>query len=158
MLFRSIKDDIYEGLSAILTVRLAEPQFEGQTKEVLGTPAVTRIVAQVVTKELNDWFNNPPRGDKQATKLVLEKIANAMRARVSARHQRDVQRRKTALESSTLPAKLRDCRGDDLERTELFIVEGESALGTAKDARNSDRKSTRLNSSHSQQSRMPSSA
>ena len=133
-----IKDDIYEGLSAILTVRLAEPQFEGQTKEVLGTPAVTRIVAQVVTKELNEWFNNPPRGDKQATKLVLEKIANAMRARVSARHQRDVQRRKTALESSTLPAKLRDCRGDDLERTELFIVEGESALGTAKDARNSE--------------------
>ena len=87
---------------------------------------------------LNEWFNNPPRGDKQATKLVLEKIANAMRARVSARHQRDVQRRKTALESSTLPAKLRDCRGDDLERTELFIVEGESALGTAKDARNSE--------------------
>jgi DNA gyrase subunit B len=132
------KDDIYEGLTAIVTVRLAEPQFEGQTKEVLGTPAVTRIVAQVVTKELNDWFNNPPRGDKQATKLVLEKVANAMRARVSARHQRDVQRRKTALESSTLPAKLRDCRGDDIERTELFIVEGESALGTAKDARNSE--------------------
>jgi DNA gyrase subunit B len=132
------KDDIYEGLTAVVTVRLAEPQFEGQTKEVLGTPAVSRIVAQVVTKELNAWLNNPPRGDKQATKLVLEKVANAMRARVSARQQRDVQRRKTALESSTLPAKLRDCRGDDVERTELFIVEGESALGTAKDARNSE--------------------
>lgn len=133
-----LKDDIYEGLTAVVTVRLAEPQFEGQTKEVLGTPAVTKIVTQVVAKELADWFNNPPRGDKQATKLVLEKIANAMRARVSARHQRDVQRRKTALESSSLPAKLRDCRGDDIERTELFIVEGESALGTAKDARNSE--------------------
>ncbi len=133
-----LKDDIYEGLTGVVTVRLAEPQFEGQTKEVLGTPAVTKIVSQVVAKELADWFNNPPRGDKQATKLVLEKIANAMRARVSARHQRDVQRRKTALESSSLPAKLRDCRGDDIEKTELFIVEGESALGTAKDARNSE--------------------
>ena len=132
------KEDILEGLTAVITVRLAEPQFEGQTKEVLGTPAATRIVAAVVTKELNDWLSNPPRGDKQATKLVLDKIANAMRARVSARHQRDVQRRKTALESSSLPAKLRDCRGDDVERTELFIVEGESALGTAKDARNSE--------------------
>lgn len=132
------KEDILEGLTTVITVRLAEPQFEGQTKEVLGTPAATRIVAAVVTKELNNWLNNPPRGDKQATKLVLDKIANAMRARVSARQQRDVQRRKTALESSSLPAKLRDCRGDDVERTELFIVEGESALGTAKDARNSE--------------------
>lgn len=132
------KDDILEGLTAIVTVRLAEPQFEGQTKEVLGTPAATKIVASVVTQELTNWFTNPPRGEKQATKTVLDKIANAMRARVSARHQRDVQRRKTALESSTLPAKLRDCRGNDVERTELFIVEGESALGTAKDARNSE--------------------
>ncbi|MEY4323496.1 MAG: hypothetical protein RL410_1277 [Actinomycetota bacterium] len=132
------KDDLLEGLTAVITVRVAEPQFEGQTKEILGTPAATRIVSAVVTKELNNWFDNPPRGDKQATKTVLEKIGNAMRARVSARHQRDVQRRKTALESSTLPSKLRDCRGDDVERTELFIVEGESALGTAKDARNSE--------------------
>ena len=132
------KDDILEGLTAVVTVRLAEPQFEGQTKEVLGTPAATKIVATVVSDELTRWFTNPPRGEKQATKTVLEKVANAMRARVSARHQRDVQRRKTALESSTLPAKLRDCRGLDLESTELFIVEGESALGTAKDARNSE--------------------
>ena len=132
------KEDIYEGLTAIVTVRLAEPQFEGQTKEILGTPAASRIVASVLSSELSAWFTNPPRGDKQATKTVLEKIANAMRARVSARHQRDVQRRKTALESSSLPAKLRDCRGDDVTRTELFIVEGESALGTAKDARNSE--------------------
>lgn len=132
------KDDILEGLTAILTVRLAEPQFEGQTKEILGTPAATRIVSAIVTKELTKWFANPPRGDKQAAKNIQEKVANAMRARFAARHHRDVQRRKTALESSTLPAKLRDCRGDDVERTELFIVEGESALGTAKDARNSE--------------------
>ncbi|MEY2673180.1 MAG: hypothetical protein RL228_1024 [Actinomycetota bacterium] len=132
------KDDILEGFTSILTVRLAEPQFEGQTKEILGTPAATRIVSAIVAKELAKWFANPPRGDKQAAKTIQEKIANAMRARFAARHHRDVQRRKTALESSTLPAKLRDCRGDDVERTELFIVEGESALGTAKDARNSE--------------------
>ncbi|MEY3696979.1 MAG: hypothetical protein RJA41_629, partial [Actinomycetota bacterium] len=132
------KDDILEGFVSILTVRLAEPQFEGQTKEILGTPAATRIVAAIVAKELAKWFANPPRGDKQSAKIIQEKIANAMRARFAARHHRDVQRRKTALESSTLPAKLRDCRGDDVERTELFIVEGESALGTAKDARNSE--------------------
>ena len=132
------KDDILEGFTAILTVRLAEPQFEGQTKEILGTPAATRIVSSIVAKELAKWFANPPRGDKQTAKTIQEKIANAMRARFAARHHRDVQRRKTALESSTLPAKLRDCRGDDVERTELFIVEGESALGTAKDARNSE--------------------
>ena len=132
------KDDVLEGMTAIVTVRLPEPQFEGQTKEVLGTPAASRIVAHVVQKELTQWFTNPPRGDKQYTKLALEKVANAMRTRVAARAHRDVQRRKTALESSALPAKLRDCRSDDVEKTELFIVEGDSALGTAKDARNSE--------------------
>ncbi len=132
------KDDVLEGMTAVVTVRLPEPQFEGQTKEVLGTPAATRIVAAVVQRELTNWFTTPPRGDKQSTKLALEKVANAMRTRVAARAHRDVQRRKTALESSALPAKLRDCRSDDVARTELFIVEGDSALGTAKDARNSE--------------------
>jgi len=132
------KEDIGEGLTAIVTVRLAEPQFEGQTKEVLGTPAATRIVSHVVSKELTAWFTSPPRGDKQATKAVLDKIANAARARVAARTHRDVQRRKNALESSALPAKLADCRSDDVGRSELFIVEGDSALGTAKLARNAE--------------------
>ena len=132
------KDDAVEGLTAVVTVRVAEPQFEGQTKEILGTPAASRIVANVVTKELGRWFTSPPRGDKAATKALLEKSANAMRARVAARAHRDTQRRKTALETSALPAKLVDCRSDDVERTELFIVEGDSALGTAKSARNSD--------------------
>ena len=132
------KDDVFEGLTTVVAVRLAEPQFEGQTKEILGTPAATRIVANVVTKELTKWFTTPPRGDKPATKAVLEKAANAMRARVSARAHRDTQRRKTALESSALPAKLVDCRSDAVEHSELFIVEGDSALGTAKTARNSD--------------------
>lgn len=132
------KDDVFEGLTAVVAVRLAEPQFEGQTKEILGTPAASRIVSAVVSKELAKWFTAPPRGEKAATKAVLDKAANAMRARVSARAHRDTQRRKTALESSALPAKLVDCRSDDVEHSELFIVEGDSALGTAKSARNSD--------------------
>ncbi|CAB4673819.1 unannotated protein [freshwater metagenome] len=132
------KDDVFEGLTTVVAVRLAEPQFEGQTKEILGTPAATRIVGNVVAKELTKWFTTPPRGDKAATKAVLEKAANAMRARISARAHRDTQRRKTALESSALPAKLVDCRSDQVEHSELFIVEGDSALGTAKTARNSD--------------------
>jgi DNA gyrase subunit B len=131
------KDDVLEGLVCVVAVRLAEPQFEGQTKEILGTPAASRIVGNVVTKELTAWFTNPPRGDKATAKAILDKIANAMRTRVAARAHRDTQRRKTALESSALPAKLVDCRSDDIETTELFIVEGDSALGTAKTARDS---------------------
>ncbi len=132
------KDDVLEGMTAVVAVRLAEPQFEGQTKEILGTPAASRIVTGVVTKELTAWLTNPPRGDKAVVRAALEKVANAMRARVAARAHRDVQRRKTALESSALPAKLVDCRTADVERSELFIVEGDSALGTAKMARNSE--------------------
>jgi DNA gyrase subunit B len=132
------KEDVQEGLTAVVTVRVAEPQFEGQTKEILGTPAATKIVNTVLTKELSNWFTNPPRGAKPATRIVLEKIANASRARLAARQHRDTQRRKTALESSSLPAKLKDCRSEDTELTELFIVEGDSALGTAKTARNSE--------------------
>ncbi len=132
------KDDCAEGLTSVITIRLAEPQFEGQTKEVLGTPAASRIVGNVVAKELGHWFTSPPRGEKAAAKAVLEKIANAMRARVSARAHRDTQRRKSALESSALPAKLVDCRSDDVGSSELFIVEGDSALGTAKTARSAD--------------------
>ncbi|MBI1376486.1 MAG: DNA gyrase subunit B [Frankiales bacterium] len=133
-----VKDDIVEGLTAVVTVRLAEPQFEGQTKEVLGTPAASRIVAHVVGKELGHWFASPPRGDKAIAKSVLEKVAGAARTRIAARAHRDVQRRKNALESSALPAKLADCRSDDVARSELFIVEGDSALGTAKLARNAE--------------------
>ena len=133
-----VKDDIVEGLTAIVTVRLSEPQFEGQTKEVLGTPAATRIVAGVVSKELAGWIQSPPRGDKLVVKAMLDKVASAARTRIAARTHRDVQRRKNALESSALPAKLADCRSDDVARSELFIVEGDSALGTAKLARNAE--------------------
>lgn len=132
------KEDVQEGMTAVVTVRVAEPQFEGQTKEVLGTPAATKIVNSVISKELTSWFTNPPRGAKPTTKLILEKILNASRTRIAARTHRDTQRRKTALEASTLPAKLKDCRSEDPNLTELFIVEGDSALGTAKSARNSE--------------------
>jgi DNA gyrase subunit B len=133
-----IKDDIVEGLTAVVTVRMQEPQFEGQTKEVLGTPAVTKIVQQVVSDELKKFFTTTKRIDKANGLLILEKVANASRTRISARTHKELQRRKNALESSSLPAKLSDCRSEDVSRTELFIVEGESALGTTKAARNSE--------------------
>ncbi|MEV4563961.1 DNA topoisomerase IV subunit B [Nonomuraea sp. NPDC049419] len=132
------KDDISEGLTGVVTVRVPEPQFEGQTKEVLGTSAATRIVSHVVSRELKELFTNPPRGYKQPLRAVLEKIVAAAKARIAAREHRDNQRRKSALENSALPAKLVDCRSDAVDRSELFIVEGDSALGTAKLARDSE--------------------
>ncbi len=132
------KDDVMEGLTAVVTVRLAEPQFEGQTKEVLGTPAASRIVARIVATELKRFLTSTRRGEKAQARAVLEKVVSAARTRVAARQQRDTQRRKNALESSALPAKLADCRSNDVERSELFIVEGDSALGTAKLARDSE--------------------
>ena len=133
-----VKDDVLEGLTAVVTVRLAEPQFEGQTKEVLGTAAATSIVASVVGRELKAALTNPKRGGKAQARAILDKVASAARTRVAARQHKELQRRKNALETSSLPAKLADCRSDDVERSELFIVEGDSALGTAKLARNSE--------------------
>nr|WP_091493960.1 DNA topoisomerase IV subunit B [Microbacterium pygmaeum] len=132
------KDDILAGLTAVLTVRVAEPQFEGQTKEILGTPAVRQIVANVLTRELTARFTSSKRDDKAQTSLLLDKVVSEMKARISARTHKETQRRKNALESSSLPVKLVDCRSSDVEQSELFIVEGNSALGTAKDARNSE--------------------
>jgi DNA gyrase subunit B len=132
-----IKEDVLEGVVAVVSIRVPEPQFEGQTKEVLGTPAATRIVGQVVSQQLKQYFENPPRGAKQQARAVLEKVVSAAKARIAAREHRDNQRRKSALASSSLPAKLVDCRSAD-DRSELFIVEGDSALGTAKMARNSE--------------------
>jgi DNA gyrase subunit B len=133
-----VKDDALEGLTAVVTVRLAEPQFEGQTKEVLGTSAANRIVANVIAKELKEFLTSTKRDAKAQARAVLEKAVAAARTRIAARQHKDAQRRKTALESSSLPAKLADCRSDDVDRSELFIVEGDSALGTAKLARNSE--------------------
>jgi DNA gyrase subunit B len=131
------KEDAIEGLVAIVSVRLPEPQFEGQTKEVLGTPAVTKIVQQVVSAQLAGYLESSSRKTKQQARAVLEKVISAAKARIAAREHRDNQRRKSALASSSLPAKLVDCRSAD-DRSELFIVEGDSALGTAKLARDSE--------------------
>ncbi|MEU6308530.1 DNA gyrase/topoisomerase IV subunit B [Streptomyces chartreusis] len=133
-----VKDDALEGLTAVVTVRLAEPQFEGQTKEVLGTSAARRIVNTVIAKELKAFLTSTKRDAAAQARVVLEKAVAAARTRIAARQHKDAQRRKTALESSSLPAKLADCRSDDVDRSELFIVEGDSALGTAKLARNSE--------------------
>jgi len=133
-----IRDDVLEGLTAIITVRLSEPQFEGQTKEVLGTSAAARIVSSVVASQLKALFSSSKRNEKAMARAVLDKVAAAARTRISARAHKELQRRKNALETSSLPAKLSDCRSDDVVRTELFIVEGDSALGTAKQARNSE--------------------
>jgi DNA gyrase subunit B len=132
-----IKEDVLEGLTAIISLRLPEPQFEGQTKEVLGTPAATKIVGDVVSAELGNFLEGRVRGSKQQARAVLDKVISAARTRIAAREHRENQRRRSALASSALPAKLVDCRSAD-DRTELFIVEGDSALGTAKNARDSE--------------------
>ena len=132
------KDDILAGLTAVLTVRLPEPQFEGQTKEILGTPAVRTIVANVVATAMAEKYASPKRTDKDQAALVLDKVVAEMKSRVSARAHKETQRRKNALESSSLPAKLVDCRSNDVANSELFIVEGDSALGTAKLGRDSE--------------------
>jgi DNA gyrase subunit B len=133
-----IKDDVLEGLTAVVTVRLAEPQFEGQTKEILGTPAARTVVRKVVAAELKKVLTSTKAADKAVAKRVMEKVYGAAKTRLTLRQQKETQRRKNALESSSLPAKLADCRSNDNDRTELFIVEGDSALGTAKMARNSE--------------------
>jgi len=131
-----VKDDVLEGLSAVICVRLAEPQFEGQTKEILGTSAANKIVFEIVSEGLKNWA--AAKSTKDQAKKVAEKVATAARTRRALRLQKETIRRKNALESSTLPAKLADCRSDDLERCEIFIVEGDSAMGTCKAARDSE--------------------
>ncbi|HEY9354508.1 MAG TPA: DNA topoisomerase IV subunit B, partial [Nocardioides sp.] len=132
-----VKEDILEGLTSVVTVRLAEPQFEGQTKEILGTPAARSVVRKVVAAEMKTFLTESRGAQKQQAKLVMEKVYAASKTRLSLRQQKENQRRKNALESSALPSKLADCRTTD-DRAELFIVEGDSALGTAKVARNSE--------------------
>jgi DNA gyrase subunit B len=132
------KEDVLAGLTAVLAVRLEEPQFEGQTKEVLGTAAVRGIVSRIVAKGITKRLSGSKKDEKAESYLILDKIVGEMRARVAARTHKEISRRKNALETSSLPAKLADCRTTDTERSELFIVEGDSALGTAKLARQSD--------------------
>lgn len=134
-----IKDDVQEGLTAIVSVAVPEPQFEGQTKSVLGTAGVATVVYEVLAGALRrrwrtDGSGKPPRSDLP----VLDKIVEAAKVRHELKARRETLRRKNALTASSLPSKLADCRSRDVDRTELLIVEGDSAGGTAKGARDAE--------------------
>lgn len=131
------RDDVMTGLVAVVSVRIAEPQFQGQTKDVLGTAQVKPIVTHMCDEQLGQMLSGSKRGYKEQSARVLGKIAGEMHARVQARRTKEVTRRKNALESASMPAKLSDCQPGNDDIAELFIVEGDSALGTAKAARNS---------------------
>ncbi|CAM5626710.1 DNA gyrase subunit B OS=Streptomyces tendae OX=1932 GN=gyrB PE=3 SV=1 [Streptomyces tendae] len=125
-------DDIREGLTAIISVKLSEPQFEGQTKTKLGNTEVKTFVQKVVYEHLTDWLDRNPN---EAADIIRKGI-QAAHARVAARKARDLTRRKGLLESASLPGKLSDCQSNDPTKCEIFIVEGDSAGGSAKSGRN----------------------
>ncbi|MCZ7527838.1 MAG: DNA topoisomerase (ATP-hydrolyzing) subunit B [Acidimicrobiia bacterium] len=124
-------EDIREGLTAIVSVKLRNPQFEGQTKTKLGNTEMRSMVEKVTNEKLGDWFEEHPAEAKQ----IVTKASQAARARVAARQARDLTRRKSLLESAAMPGKLADCASRNPEEAELFIVEGDSAGGSAKRAR-----------------------
>ncbi|MCG7523215.1 DNA topoisomerase (ATP-hydrolyzing) subunit B [Streptomyces sp. OfavH-34-F] len=125
-------EDVREGLTAIISVKLGEPQFEGQTKTKLGNTEAKTFVQKIVHEQLSDWFDRNPN---EAADIIRKGIAAAT-ARVAARKARDLTRRKGLLESASLPGKLSDCQSNDPTKCEIFIVEGDSAGGSAKSGRN----------------------
>ncbi len=125
-------EDVREGLTAIVSVKLADPQFEGQTKTKLGNTEAKSFVQKVCNDHLRDWFDRNPGEAKD----IITKATQAQRARVAARQARDLTRRKSLLESSSLPGKLADCQSSDPARCEVYVVEGDSAGGSAKGGRN----------------------
>lgn len=127
-------DDVREGLTAVISVKLADPQFEGQTKAKLGSSFMRTLVRKIVSEGLTDYLEEHP---KQAREII-KKAQQASRARNAARKAREATRRKSLLETASLPGKLADCSVRDAEMTELFIVEGDSAGGSAKDGRRRD--------------------
>ncbi|MCF6463388.1 DNA topoisomerase (ATP-hydrolyzing) subunit B [Clostridium sp. Cult1] len=127
-------DDVREGLSAVLSVKLMEPQFEGQTKTKLGNSEIRGIVESITYDYITSYLEENPKSGK----IILEKAISASRAREAARKAREISRKRSILDNTTLPGKLADCQENDLEITEVFIVEGDSAGGSAKQGR--DRK------------------
>ena len=124
-------EDVREGLAAIISVKLANPQFEGQTKTKLGNTEARSFVLKVCNDHLRDWFDRNPGEAKD----IITKAAQAARARVAARQARDLTRRKGLLESTSLPGKLADCQSTDPAKSEIYVVEGDSAGGSAKGGR-----------------------
>ena len=124
-------EDVREGLAAIIHVKLANPQFEGQTKTKLGNTEAKSFVQKAVNDHLRDWFERNPGEAKD----IITKASQAARARIAARQARDLTRRKGLLETSALPGKLADCQSGDPERSEIYVVEGDSAGGSAKQGR-----------------------
>ncbi|MEU8283114.1 DNA topoisomerase IV subunit B [Micromonospora sp. NPDC048905] len=129
-------DDVLEGMTAVVHVRIPEPQFTSQTKDELSTPGITKVLQSLVDAHVKAWLED--RRTKAEARTVLQKIVDAARVRLTQKQQKDAARRKTALEGASMPPKLVDCRATGVERSELFIVEGDSALGTSRMARSSE--------------------
>ncbi len=129
-------EDVLEGMTAVIHVRLPEPQFTSQTKDELSTAGATRVIQGIVDKHVKAWTED--RKTKSEAKVVLQKVVDASRVRLTQKQQKDAARRKTALEGAAMPPKLVDCRTTGVSRSELFLVEGDSALGSARMARVSE--------------------
>ncbi|WP_433366349.1 DNA gyrase/topoisomerase IV subunit B [Actinoplanes sp. CA-142083] len=131
-----VLDDLLEGMTAVIHVRVPEPQFTSQTKDELSTAGVTRVMQSLIEAHLKEWVDG--RKTKTEARTVLQKVVDAARVRLTQKQQKDAARRKTALEGASMPPKLVDCRATGISRSELYIVEGDSALGTARMARSSE--------------------
>ncbi|MCO8273142.1 type IIA DNA topoisomerase subunit B [Actinoplanes sp. TRM 88003] len=131
-----VLDDLLEGMTAVIHVRIPEPQFTSQTKDELSTAGITRVLQGLVEAHVKEWIDG--RRTKAEARTVLQKVVDAARVRLTQKQQKDAARRKTALEGASMPPKLVDCRATGIARSELYIVEGDSALGTARMARSSE--------------------